>query len=509
MKKLPVGIQSFKEVVEGGYLYADKTPYIEKLYDEAKYYFLSRPRRFGKSLLIDTMYHAFSGHKELFEGLYLYDSDFSFEEKPVIRIDFTQIENSTSEKLESGIDTLLDNVAKKYDVSLDGNFIVEKFISLITVLRDKFGKKVVLLIDEYDKPIIDHTDNKEQAEINRKLLGSFYGIIKGQDENIEFCFLTGVSKYTKLSLFSVLNNLTDITLKPKYAGICGITDYEFDELFGNRMNGFDRDRIFRWYDGYTWDGKTKVFNPFSLLNFFSDGRFNNYWYASGTPAFLYKVFKENPTKFLQVQEQRLSERVLDSYNIEDAPLSSLLFQTGFLTIKSIDDEERQIFNVGFPNQEVASSFSEQFVSSVFDTIDPLGLGFYKTISESLENGNIELLKTALISLYASIPHQLKNKDETYYHALFLGVMQLLGFEVIGELSSSRGRCDICIKWKKTKVFIIEMKYQDDGNNIDSSLQDALNQIDEKGYAEQFAGKQLEVHKWAVVVFAKGEVAVAS
>jgi hypothetical protein len=383
MKKLPVGIQTFREIIEGGYVYADKTGYVYDLIQNGKYYFLSRPRRFGKSLLIDTIAEVFSGDQALFEGLAIASTDFAFDHHPVIHVDMTQMSIGSASELKESLVDYLSKTAKAEGVKLSNTLPPDMFRDLIESLHAKYGKKLVVLIDEYDKPIIDHIAEPEKAHANREVLGNFYGILKGQDANLRFAMLTGVSKFAKLSLFSKLNNLTDLTLWDRYTGICGFTEAEFDGLFAEHMVAYRetmrargdpggdknlaqiRQDVFDWYDGFSWDGVTKVFNPFSLLSFFKKSEYSPYWYSTGTPTFLAAHFDKHPDEYATIQEAEVTERTLDSHDIENAPLVSLLFQTGFLTVRRKDRLKRPpVFSLGFPNIEVSQSISELFLGSV-------------------------------------------------------------------------------------------------------------------------------------------------
>jgi hypothetical protein len=510
VRKLPIGIQSLREIIEGDYVYVDKTREIYQLIQEGKYYFLSRPRRFGKSLLIDTIGELFSGTRELFEGLWIAgaESDYGFEPHPVVRIDLTQVSTKDAGHLESSLCELLLRQARSEGFSIDIRQPADIFRILIESLREKYSRRVAVLIDEYDKPIIDHIDKPALAQANREVLGNFYGIIKGQDANIVFCLLTGVSKFTRLSLFSALNNLRDITLRVPYAGICGITEAEFESVFSDRLAGIDYAKVLLWYDGYTWDGMTRVFNPFSLLSFFQDCEFNNYWYASGTPQFLMQSFKARPEEYANIQQATISEALLDSHNIEDAPPVSLLFQTGFLTVKHVLDVTPKEYVVGFPNEEVSSSFARQFLSALTEAPDPYSLNFIKSMREALDAGTPEKMAEPLSGLYASLPYHLHLQSEAYYHSLFLAVMQFLGFQIIGELSVAEGRVDGVLIRPNKKTYLIEFKYVFDEMAMDAALADAFAQIESRKYAARYAGTGHEIYRLAIAVAARGKVKVA-
>ena len=527
MKKLPIGIQTFREIIEEGYVYADKTEYIYNLIQGGKCYFLSRPRRFGKSLLLDTMKEAFEGNRGLFKGLWIDGSGFDWKKRPVIRIDMTQVKLTDTASIETSLVEILKWVAEDENIELAETNSVIMFSRLIRKLSSKYGERVVVLIDEYDKPIIDFIDDPERAAKNRELIGNFYGVLKGQDANLAFVFLTGVSKFAKTSIFSKLNNLIDLTMWDRYAGICGFTEAEFDALFPEFLYGYiehlkakgdpdggktateTRDDIFGWYDGYTWDGETRVFNPFSLLSFFNRKKFLPFWYETGTPTFLPAVFKERPVEYLDLQETVIDELSLGSHEIENAPLESLLFQTGFLTVKSLLPGTPEGYVLGFPNREVAQSFGQTFLTSAAMKGNPLGNAFITGMRETLDAGEPEKIAEQMRGLYASIPYQLHRSEESYYQTVFLATMQFLGFRVMGEVSVSEGRVDGVIEQPNGMTYVVEFKYVADEKDMDAAIQRAFSQIEERGYAERYAGTRKTVFKVAAVVAGRGEVKVAA
>ena len=369
MKKLPLGIQSFRKIVEGNYVYVDKTQYIYDLINDSSYYFLSRPRRFGKSLLLDTIAEAMSGNKELFKGLSIYDSDYDFEKHPVLRLDMSNIANKTPEILEKELSDELKKRVKSEGFDFDYGTPSAVFKNLVEALYKKYDKRVVVLIDEYDKPILDHLTNVETAEANRLVLRGFYGVLKSLDPFLRLTFITGVTKFTKTSIFSELNNLLDITMTEEYSNICGVAVEDLGKYFGAHIENlatldrFERidsihGEILAWYDGYSWDGETRVINPFSLLSFFKQKRFSSFWFSSGTPKFLISLIKTKPASFLALGNLKLSERSLDSFDIRKMSLAPLLFQTGYLTV----GEKRyqgviESYLLKMPNHEVREAFN--------------------------------------------------------------------------------------------------------------------------------------------------------
>ena len=525
MKKLPIGIQTFREIIEDGYLYADKTRYIYDLASEGKFFFLSRPRRFGKSLLVDTMKEAFLGNRALFDGLYLGESDFAFTPHPVIRLDLSMVENRDQESLRQGLVANLATIAADAGLTVDAIDPAEYLRQLILGLAKASGRRVVVLIDEYDKPMIDHLHEPSIAEGNRVELRYLYGILKGMDAHLRFVFLTGVSKFTRTSIFSQLNNVTDISLDPLFANICGFVNDEFDDLFGERLAELRlpgvpddyaarRRAVFDWYDGYSWDGETHVFNPFSLLSFFRRQRLYPFWYTTGAPQFLMMRLKKEPSGYAEVQGTQITEVLLDSHDIELASLVSLLFQTGFLTVKSMDEEALPAtYTLGFPNEEVSTSFSRQFLDTITAEDTPAANSWYAKMRTALDDGRPEYLQEALSGLFASIPHQIHLPAEAFYHAIFLAVMQFLGLRVIGEGSVAGGRIDGVIDRRSGRSYVLELKYEKAAEGVDvkalldQAVQDALAQIEDRRYAETYRGTDREVYKVGIAVAGRGQVCV--
>ena len=373
MKKLPIGIQTFPKMIKEDCLYVDKTRQIADLIQAGDYLFLSRPRRFGKSLLVSTLSEIFAGNQALFQGLYIYDK-IEWLPYPVIVIDFNNISYHTDEVFSVSLLSFLDDVAASYDVVLSKTFVKDKFAELIKKLSEKTQQKVVVLIDEYDKPIVDHIDDIERAAKNREILRNFFGVLKSADAFLRFVFLTGVSKFSRVSIFSDLNNIRDLTLSKKFATLLGYTQNELESHFDSYIQtlGFELGikkpllltKIKAWYDGYSWNAFDKVYNPFSILNLFAEQRFSNYWFASGTPTFLIKLIKNNRQDITEFENKKVSEIVFDSYNIENLNVFALLFQSGYLTITHIDTQERFTeYTLNYPNFEVKQAFITYLLES--------------------------------------------------------------------------------------------------------------------------------------------------
>jgi len=363
LRKYPIGLQRFRKIREGSYVYIDKTKIIHQLVETGQYYFLSRPIRFGKSLLVDTIEELFNGHKELFRGLWIHDKWDWSETRPVIHFDFAELpykEVGLSEALKRAI---IRN-AEKLGVSIFSDNIKDAFRELIEKASVK--ENVVILIDEYDKPIIDFLDEPDQLDANRSIMKSFFSILKARDEQIRLLLITGVSQFSQVSIFSDLNNLRNITLTTQYGEIIGITQKELEENFTQEIFKMQQDRpdilaqIKRWYNGYTWNMRSWVYNPFSLLNFMADPVFRNFWFATGTPTFLLTQLKKK--SIYDVENLEMGSLALSSFDTDHPNLGALLFQTGYLTIKNIEQDSQELFTLGYPNLEVKSSLLNGLLS---------------------------------------------------------------------------------------------------------------------------------------------------
>ena len=518
MKKLPLGIQSFAKIVEGGYVYADKTRHVYNLINGPSYCFLSRPRRFGKSLLLDTLAEAFRGSKELFMGLWIYDSDYAFEKHPVIRLDMSNISTENSEILKESIVHNLRQRITEEGFDINGEIPSDLFVSLIKALYRKYDNRVVVLIDEYDKPMLDHLHDPDMAEANRQVMRGFYGILKSMDPYLRFTMITGVSKFTKTSIFSELNNLIDITMLSKYADICGINMEDLGPYFGEHIEHLaalddlgDYDeiyaRILEWYDGYTWDGKTRVINPFSLLCFFEHAKFERFWYSSGSPKFLIDLIKDRPASFLNLKNLKIWEWMLDSFDIRQMKPEPLLFQTGYLTVKEVQKTKTSpIYVLEMPNHEVREAFNTQVVSALTESGDLDAGQAHMEMSYALNVGDLEKMLGSLRRLFASIPYNLHVDAEAYYHSIFYAVMTVLGFDMDVEVSVSGGRADAVLELDD-RVYVMEFKHQSCGPQadveekrllFDRTLTEAMEQIKERGYHKPYidGGKTLYLAAFA-------------
>jgi hypothetical protein len=502
MKKLPVGIQSFREIIDGNYIYVDKTREIYELINSGKYFFISRPRRFGKSLLISTLREIFLGNQALFKGLFIYDK-IGWEKHPVILIDFSVISHAGPEVLQEAIMEVINEYGAQYGVNLTKKYLAGRFEELVKKISEITAAKVVVLIDEYDKPIIDHIEELEKAEQCREVLREFYGVLKAADAYLKFVFITGVSKFAKVSIFSGLNNLLDITLNFRFTTITGITQEELESYFGEYLSllmereGKDQDTLFElirhWYNGYSWDGVNKVYNPFSILNLFADLRFSNYWFATGTPAVLIKLIKEKGTEATDFENKQITELVLDSYDIENLNVFALLFQTGYLTIAGVKSEDGLTqYTLNYPNSEVKMSLLTFILDGIsqnrLDEIQPNML----RLKNALKRGDLKDFMKIIKTIFAKIPAHLYIEKESYYHSLFYLILALTGVEIDLEVLTDRGRIDGVLELKD-KIYVIEFKYGKEGTLMDKLLDQAVNQIKTRKYHERYLDRERKIY----------------
>ena len=496
MKKLPVGIQSFKVIREDGYYYVDKTPFVKRLTDEGKFYFLSRPRRFGKSLFLDTLRQAFLGRRELFEGLYL-ENNWDWEEKhPVIYISFGAGVIKGTSHLLTRIEEILKTHERYYEVNLSYQSVEGRFQELIDVLSKRLGQKAVVLIDEYDKPILDNIERKEAALEIREALKNFYSVIKDADEFLKFCFITGVSKFSKVSLFSGLNNLEDITISSSYATICGYTRKDLETVFKERLKGVDLKEVRRWYNGYSWLGEP-VYNPFDMLLFLKEKLFRPYWFETGTPSFLIRLLAEKNYYLPRLENISAGEELLESFEIEDIKAETLLFQTGYLTIRQREEiiKGKWVYHLRFPNLEVRAALTDHLLSYlVKDTISKNDNEI--EMARAIRSGNLEDMFKVFKSFFSSIPHDWYRRNELsgyegFYASIFYCYFTALGLDVRVEDATSHGRLDMAVIFDR-RCYLFEFKVVETGPE-----KKALRQLKEKAYHEKYKGSLEEI--WLIGV----------
>ena len=499
MKNLGLGIQELSKFKNNNLIYVDKTKIIHKLVTTGGYYFLSRPRRFGKSLLVNTIAELFSGNKELFENTWIFDK-WNFEDKyPVIKISFDSLAYREL-GLKAVLEKELDKIAEQNNIVFKkAEVYSEKFKELIEELGKE--KPVVILIDEYDKPIIDYIEKDKRSEglKNRAVLKEFYSVIKNLDGYIKFFFVTGVSKFSKVSIFSELNNLTDITVDKNYSTLTGYIEKEiidnYSEYLKEIEKGFSisRETLLKimksWYDGYSWDGDNFVYNPFSILTFFQKKEFSNYWFKSGTPTFLTKMIREMAVDIDRYESSFIiSDSILDSYELDNIDLDVLLFQTGYLTIKEKirDLEDFSLsYKLAYPNKEVQNSFYDYLIGEFTGIAKTQFFEIIKNFQTTLENNDIERFILSLKSLYSEIPSNIFIKErESYYHTVIYLILKLMKADIIKvEKQTNRGRIDAVVFTKKY-IFVMEFKMK--------SANEALKQIKDKKYYEPYLSDEREV-----------------
>jgi hypothetical protein len=495
MKKLPIGVQTFEKMIHGQYLYVDKTAHIFRLISQGgDYFFLSRPRRFGKSLLVSTLKELFQGHKELFQDLFIYDK-IEWASYPVIHLDFLVIPCDTEARLTQGIRDVLGEIAAQHEIELQRRDYDTAFRELIAKLAEKHQQPVVVLVDEYDKPILDHLDNLSLAEENRKILKNFYGTLKGSDAHLEFVLLTGVSKFSQVSIFSDLNNLNDITLDAQYATLLGYTQQELEHYFDDYLHlvcqefEVPRDALLRaiqaWYNGYSWNARDRVYNPVSILNCLSKREFANYWFSTGTPTFLIRLAKQMKIDVSELECRQVSRLLFDSFELDKMNIFALLFQSGYLTITDMQRKRlAPYYTLRYPNREVKEAFVtyllESFTENTFDEIQITA----ERLREDLEAGNLDGFMQGIRAIFAKIPYTLHLEQEAYYHSLFYMVAVLLGVEIELEVLTDKGRIDGVLELPDM-IYVIEFKYGKSGADLDTLTSKALKQLQEKHYAERF------------------------
>ena len=491
-RRLPIGIQTFREIREADCYYVDKTAYLRRLVDEGKHYFLSRPRRFGKSLFVDTLKEAFEGNEPLFEGLALRDEwDWSVRH-PVLRLSFgsgTFREGELAAEVADQLRALEEDAAITPPPSAS---VAARFRFLIRALHERAGRRVAVLVDEYDRPILDTLEAPDLARANRDVLRGLYAVIKDCDAHVRFTFLTGVSKSSKVSLFSGLNNLADITLDPRYGAICGYTDADLDAVFAPELPGLDRDAIRAWYDGYNWRGADTVYNPFDILLLFDRREFDAWWFETGTPAFLVDALLARGVGGVALEEMIASGDLLSSFDVDRIATEALLFQTGYLTITGTEDlGGKTLYRLGYPNREVRQSLNEHLLRAM--TPEPSRHGTREIeLYARLRANDFAGLRALFEAFFASIPHDWHRKNdiaryEGYYASVFYSHFAALGLDVAVEDGTSRGRLDMALRFNE-QVYLFEFKV------VELAPEGAaLAQLKARRYADKYRAPGRPIH----------------
>ena len=491
-RRLPIGIQTFREMREENCYYVDKTAFIERLVDEGKHYFLSRPRRFGKSLFLDTLKELFEGNEELFKGLRVHAGWTWGAPNPVVRLDFAGGDYRRPNLLEDSLKDLLAAEERRHGVETDSLTVPGRFAHLLEVLHKRTGRRVVVLVDEYDRPILDVLGTPAVASANRDFLRNVYGVIKASDARIRFTFLTGVSKFSKVSLFSQLNNLADLTLNRRYSAICGYTEEDLDTVFAPELAGLDRARIREWYNGYCWRGEEKVYNPFDVLLLFDSGEFDAHWFETGSPAFLVDTLFERQVSSVSLEKMVGTGDLLSAFDVDHIGTQALLFQTGYLTITSEEEMRgRAVYRLGYPNREVRQSLNDVLLRHLVRDDDRQMANSFR-LARLLETADCAGLRELFHAFFASIPYEWHtNNDianyEGYYASVFYSYFAASGYDIVVEESSAAGRLDMAVR-TGGHVYLFEFKVVEQ-----AGPGAALAQLRERDYAAKYRGRDEPIH----------------
>ena len=506
--KYPIGIQSFDRIIEDGYVYIDKTDMVYSLAQEGSIYFLSRPRRFGKSLLVSTLKNYFLGRKELFRGLKIDSLEKDWKVYPVFHMDFNSTNFAVRGTLWQKLNGLLIDWEEQYGVTTpkEGLDLGDRFIKVLAAAHEQSGHRAVVLVDEYDKPILDVLDvDKNLEEEHRNILKGFYSVFKGADEHLQFVFLTGVTKFSQVSVFSGFNQPFDISMHSKYETLCGITQEELDTTFREPMESMAkayrcsyeemRNILKAQYDGYHFSkNMTDIYNPFSLLNAFATLEISDYWFKSGTPSYLIRLLSHSDENMNDITGKYYAPKEFIDYKADVEQPLPMIYQSGYLTIKEFD-MEFGLFLLDYPNKEVKEGFLSLIASKYFNNGDTI----YPWIREAavlLRRGDTEGFRTGLTSFLASIPYTMRRKEnererERYFHYTFYLIMRLISvYTVYTEKVQSHGRVD-CIVETPDYVYIFEFK-------LDGTAEEALSQIEEKGYAREYESDSRKLYKIGAV-----------
>ena len=491
-RRLPVGLQTFREIREGGYYYVDKTAALLQLAAEGKHYFLSRPRRFGKSLLVDTLKELFEGNRPLFAGLAAHDRWDWTVRHPVLRLDFSSGGFTEPDALPANVQDQLAAAERRAAVGGAYASAEGRFAGLIEALHAQGGQRVVVLIDEYDKPILDALETPDLARANLDFLRGLYGTIKFSDAHVRFTLLTGVSRFSRVRLFSGLNNLIDITLDPRFGTLCGYTDHDLDTVFAPELPGLDRDEIREWYNGYRWPDGEPVYNPFDALLLFRNRAFGSYWFETGTPTFLVETLVARGFDAFALEGLLGSDTLLSSFDVGEIEPEALLFQTGYLTVRGVESRGgRTYYRLGYPNREVRQSLNECLLNHLTGRPRQRAEQRFR-LYDLLQANDFAGLEALFRAFFAGIPHQWHtNNDiaryEGYYASVFYACLAALGLDVRVEDSTSRGRLDLTLPFND-RIYLFEFKVVER-----ASAGAALAQLQKRRYADKYRGLGQPIH----------------
>ncbi len=519
-RRLPIGIQTFRKLREQDCYYVDKTAFIERLLRGGTHYFLSRPRRFGKSLFLDTLKELFEGNEALFAGLYIHDRHDWSERHPVVRLSFGSGSFTEPATLHEDVAFQLQDLEEAAGIASHDGGAAPRLRRLLRTLHRQTGQRVVVLVDEYDKPILDALEEPEAARANRDYLRGLYGVIKDSDAHVRFTFLTGISKFSKVNrprhfrgsflggrtgwatgeaegaaggaLFSQLNNLTDLTLDRRYSSICGYTDADLDTVFAPELAGLDRERIREWYNGYRWRGEEKVYNPYDVLLLFDSREFAAHWFETGTPAFLVDLLFERRVASVSLDRMVGTMELLSRFDVGQIGTQALLFQTGYLTVTG--EEElggKVLYRLGYPNREVRQSLNEHLLRHLVQDVEQQTANSMR-LQRLLSTHDCAGLQELFHAFFASIPYEWHtNNDiaqyEGYYASVFYSYFAALGYEIAVEESSSHGRLDMAVR-TGGHVYLFEFKVAEL-----AAAGSALAQLRERGYADKYRGRGEPIH----------------
>ena len=495
-RTLPIGMQTFRKIREEDCYYVDKTAWIRRLLDKGTHYFLSRPRRFGKSLLLDTCKELFEGSEALFEGLAIHEHWDWSQRHPVVRLDFGSGHFQGPGELRTEVTDRLRAMEDEAGITTHPDSVPGRFGHVLEALHRRTGRRVAVLIDEYDKPILDALDTPEVARANRDYLRGLYAVLKSSDADIRFSLMTGVTKFSKASLFSGLNNLDDITLDRRYSAICGYTEEDLDTVFAPELPGLDRDKIREWYNGYGWLGEEKVYNPFDILLLFDERKFGAWWFETGTPAFLVETLFRRRVSSVALDGMLGTGDLLSAFDVDAIATEALLFQTGYLTIAGEENlGGESLYRLGYPNREVRQSLNRSLLRYLVRDVSRQTANSVR-LEELLAANDFAGLETLFQAFYASIPYEwYTNNDiaryEGYCASVFYSYFAGLGLDITVEDSTSHGRLDMAVRFN-ANVYLFELKVVEMAGEGA-----AMAQLKERGYAEKYRGAGEPIHLVAV------------
>ncbi|CAK8721884.1 AAA family ATPase [Candidatus Electrothrix laxa] len=489
--KYPLGVQTFSKLIRQNYVYVDKTALIYKLVNEGEWYFFSRPRRFGKSVLVSTLEALFRGEKALFETLFISTTDYAFDEHPVIKLEFTKAKILNATNFEAFISEQVTTLAKQHQIPLTSERFERQFDQLVTGLHLQTGRKVVLLVDEYDKPLLNTLETEQLADVKTSM-NAFYGVVKALDEHLRFVFITGVSKFSKVSVFSGMNNLEDISMRKDYSALCGYTQQELDNYFEQALKSLAateqkepttiKNEVKQWYNGYRFHRNgTTVYNPHSILSLCKNQEFDNFWFQSATPTFLIKRLKARQYQLSELDNLYISPEGLNASEPENTSIQSLFVQTGYLTISSWTGT---LYQLDFPNREVRDSFYKSIVEHYAYVEKGIGPIYIEQLVKGFKEQDLEYVFDTLKLFFANIPYDITIDQEKYYQSIFFAIFKLLGLLIEAEVRTNKGRID-CVVQTEFFIYILEFK-------LHGTQDDALQQIKDKQYAQKYQGSGKEI-----------------